>query len=203
MINYKQKTDRLQDAVEVACEPSRVEDLYTTRFHLFLIKGAAFTIWLIISVLVTHFIYIGAMSAGQYFFVFHPCLLWLVMAGAVLARNIAYNRFGKQRKAVVRFTKFFSMFKHIETLVLHDFKEPSNVHDPVTVLEIFKKALKGVHINTLEVRETWVDARLWLVTNVAFLNHKYCSNEIIALCRDHKIRRVQIFTSRIPCIGYF
>lgn len=100
------------------------------------------------------------MSGAQYLFIVQPCLLLLVIAGALLTHAIVYYRRRFRRKALARFVRFFSTFAHIGTLVLR------NVMCECFVFEAVIKALKGVKISRLEVTKASVDYHDWFVIKI-------------------------------------
>lgn len=133
--------------MEVSCEPVRIVDDIGFIFVIFIMAAM---LWSLMALMSAWLIAFQVISSRCYFHAILPGLAVLAAAGASIGSAISYYMEGKQRKAQARFARFFGMFTHIETLVLHNFKN----QEPV--FEALKKALKDVNINQLEVRDTCV-----------------------------------------------
>lgn len=59
-----------------------------------------------------------------------------------------------------RFGRLLSMFTHIETLVLDNFRISENCSKSRDAIGIIIKSLKGVRINRLEIRENYLNLHL-------------------------------------------
>lgn len=145
--------------MEVACESSQVDH----DFHGSLISMFALMIWLQLSIGLVVIAMAGAPL--QIILILFILFTLLIPTFALQVYGIIYFIATRQkRKMLDRMRRLFSLFSHIETMVLHNAEiDPFSNFDEAYVLCASLKVLKGVKIYRLEVRSDYVRILLRLV----------------------------------------